>query len=213
MKKTFVLVVLFALPIVAYLFFSSGVNNFAKLPVVTQNIASVDSFKTLDGTPVSFKDHITILSFFGNEPSQMQGNMFNVNEKIYKRYSEFQDFQFVVVLPEGNQEEAKEILDKLEQYGDTKKWRFAFGTSAQINNLFQSLQTNLKLNSDLATPFAFIIDKDVNLRGRDDEEKPIHYGYDTASVGEISDKFNDDIKVILAEYRLALKKYKADRKN
>ena len=30
MKKTFVLVVLFILPIVAYLFFASGINNFGK---------------------------------------------------------------------------------------------------------------------------------------------------------------------------------------
>ena len=39
------------------------------------------------------------------------------------------------------------------------------------------------------------------------------YGYDSRSVAELSDKMNDDVKVILAEYRLALKKNNAERKN
>ena len=33
------------------------------------------------------------------------------------------------------------------------------------------------------------------------------YGFDARSVAEINNKMEDDIKVILAEYRLALKKY------
>jgi hypothetical protein len=53
----------------------------------------------------------------------------------------------------------------------------------------------------------FIVDKDQNLRGRtDDEDKGILYGYDSRSVSELNNKMNDDVKVILAEYRLALKK-------
>ena len=38
------------------------------------------------------------------------------------------------------------------------------------------------------------------------------YGYDAGSVADLSNVMEDDVKVILAEYRLALKKYKADRK-
>ena len=53
----------------------------------------------------------------------------------------------------------------------------------------------------------FIIDKDSNLRGRDDDDEGLLYGYDSRSVSELGNKMNDDIKVILAEYRLALKKY------
>ena len=33
------------------------------------------------------------------------------------------------------------------------------------------------------------------------------YGYNAESVAEINNKMEDDVKVILAEYRLALKKY------
>ena len=48
MKKYLVLIVLFVLPLVAYLFFASGINNFAKLPVLTENI------EELEETIVSF---------------------------------------------------------------------------------------------------------------------------------------------------------------
>lgn len=53
----------------------------------------------------------------------------------------------------------------------------------------------------------FIVDKKLNLRGRDDDEDHGKlYGYDSRDVAELSNKMNDDVKVILAEYRLALKK-------
>ena len=59
-------------------------------------------------------------------------------------------------------------------------------------------------------------DKDLKLRGRnDDEDMPngLLYGYDMNSVSELNNKMEDDIKVLLYEYRAAFKdKKKADRK-
>lgn len=43
---------------------------------------------------------------------------------------------------------------------------------------------------------------------RDDND---FLGYDARSVADINNNMVDDVKVILAEYRLALKKYNADR--
>ena len=46
------------------------------------------------------------------------------------------------------------------------------------------------------------------------EEKQIIYGYNIESVAELNDKMEDDIKVLLYEYRAAFKnKNKAVRKN
>jgi len=36
-------------------------------------------------------------------------------------------------------------------------------------------------------------------------------GYNMESIADLNNKMVDDVKVILAEYRLELKKYKADR--
>ncbi|WP_121666786.1 TlpA family protein disulfide reductase [Mesonia aquimarina] len=214
MKKFFVLTVLFALPLVAYLFFSSGVNNFAKLPVLTENIAELSNFKTLKGKDIQLKDKITILSFYGSSIEKMEGNAFNLNEKIYDKNFKFKDLQFVVLAEEGTQSEAEKLLQEISTTVSPEKWKFAFGSSSEIKRVFNSLETSYQLNNQTATPFVFIIDKERNLRGRpldSEETEETVYGYDTRSVAEITNKMVDDVKVILAEYRLALKKYNRNK--
>jgi hypothetical protein len=50
------------------------------------------------------------------------------------------------------------------------------------------------------------------LRGRDDDEDVgTLFGYNASSVAELNNKMTDDVKVILAEYRLALKKNNTKR--
>lgn len=211
MKKLFVVGVLFALPIVAYLFFASGVNDFAKLPVLTENIQTLEGFQGLDGEEVQFDEKITILGFFGKDPSDYTGNTYNLASKIYDNYYKFNDFQVVILAAEGSQDQAREIKKKMENIVDPQKWKFAFGNPKDIKNLFRNLGTKLILQEDLGSPYVFIIDKKGNLRGRnDDEDKGLLYGYDTRSVAELNDKMEDDVKVILAEYRLELKKYNSE---
>ncbi|WP_047246361.1 hypothetical protein [Maribacter thermophilus] len=203
MKKTFVLVVLFVLPIVAYLFFASGVNNFGKLPVLTEGVNELN----VEGNNVQFHNNITILGFLGNEVEHKKGNTFNLNQKIYKRFYQFKDFQCVMVLPIGTEQKVDELKKELANLADTSKWKFLFMEETDIKNLFENLKTDIKLGADLGTPYVFIIDKDGNLRGRDnDEDEGTKYGFDTNSVAELNNKMVDDVKIILAEYRLALKK-------
>ena len=59
MRKHIVLTILFVLPLVVYLFFASGINHFAQLPVLTNNVVDVSEYS--DDT---FKNKITILGFF-----------------------------------------------------------------------------------------------------------------------------------------------------
>lgn len=208
MKKTVVLVILFVFPIVAYLFFASGVNNFGKLPVLTENVSDVSE---LDGSLV-LDGKITILGFLGNDVDAKKGNAFNLNQKIYKRFGDFNDFQVIMVVTHGNEEKAAALKKELGELSEVDKWNFTFGSSEQIEDLFQSLGTNLSLDDNLATPYVFIIDKERNLRGReDDEDEGLKYGFDTTSVAELNNKMVDDVKIILAEYRLALKKNNANR--
>jgi len=54
----------------------------------------------------------------------------------------------------------------------------------------------------------------LNLRGRtEDEEEGTKFGFNSNSVADLNNKMVDDVKIILAEYRLALKKNNAERKN
>ncbi|MBS9460803.1 hypothetical protein KIM67_00155 [Flagellimonas sp. 389] len=204
MKKTFVLVILFIFPLVAYLFFASGVNNFGKLPVLTENIPDLKGLN-MDGK-------ITILGFLGNDIDDVKGNAFNLNQKIYKRFSGFVDFQMAMVVPQGNEDGVESLKEELGELSDVDKWNFVFETDSEIETFFQSLNVNVNLDENLGTPYVFIIDKDRNLRGReDDEDEGVKYGFNTTSVAELNNKMEDDVKIILAEYRLALKKNNADR--
>ncbi len=208
MKKTFVLVVLFILPIVAYLFFASGINNFGKLPTLTENIGDIAN---IDDN-VILQDKITILGFLGSDLENKKGIAFNLNQKIYKRFYEFNDFQFVMLVPKGNESKVAALKSELGNLADVVKWKFAYGDEEQIQRFFNELKTDLALDENLATPYVFIIDKDRNLRGRtNDEDEGTKFGFDATSVAELNNKMEDDVKIILAEYRLALKKNNASR--
>lgn len=202
MKKYLVLIVLFVLPLVAYLFFASGINNFAKLPVLTENIEELELI-----TKKEFNNKISILLFLGNDIENREGDALNLNQKIYKRFYQFKDFQFISISPLGNENKSKLLKEKLSSGTNTdmKNWSFIHLDEDKINELFLSLNTNLKLDQNLSSPYAYIIDKFSSLRGRDDSDG-IKFGYDSRSVADINNNMLDDVKIILAEYRLALKK-------
>ena len=208
-KKYFVLIVLFVFPVFIYLFFASGKNNFALLPILSENVNEISSWESLSGDRIKFENHISILGFWGSDIINKKTEALNLNQKIYKRFYEFNDFQFVIVLLEGQEREVEDLKGKLREGVGTDliKWKFVFGTSAEIKTLFDSLKTPLGLSNSLSTPLVFIIDKEKNLRGRDDDGKEILFGFNAQSVAEINNKMVDDVKVILAEYRRALKKY------
>ncbi len=77
MKKYIVLTILFVLPLVAYLFFASGVNNFAKLPVLKDNITSTSSY-----SEIKLEDKISIIFFLGNNIGDRQGDALNLNQYV-----------------------------------------------------------------------------------------------------------------------------------
>lgn len=212
LKKYLVLGVLFILPITAYIFFSLSTNHFRPLPILTENVAELQGFKSLEGEEVELKNHITILGFFGRDLEAHRAYAYNLAHKIYSKNHAFNEFQFVILLPEGTEEQAASIQSKLEEIAPTDAWFFAFGPEERIVEVFDSLNSDFSLDSNYSTPYVFIIDKENNLRGRnDDDDLGVMYGFDSSNIAEINNKMSDDVKVLLAEYRRALKKYKSNR--
>ncbi|MDG1974037.1 MAG: hypothetical protein P8I26_03275 [Flavobacteriaceae bacterium] len=202
MRKYFVLTILFVLPLVVYLFFASGINHFAKLPILTKDIKDISVISS-----ESFNNKITILGFFGSKIQEKYGDAGNLNQEIFKRFNEFKDFQFLMIQPLGTKNLSDSLLFEMNRLTKTnfQNWKFVEVSDKDLLDVFDSLKTDLKLDSSLATSYVFIIDRDGNLRGRDDEEG-IKYGYDSRFVADINNNMVDDVKVILAEYRMALKK-------
>ncbi|MNE10115.1 hypothetical protein D3C80_1028150 [compost metagenome] len=131
--------------------------------------------------------------------------MFNLNQKVYQRYHTFKDLQFVVICPTGTEEDAKKVVDALAAFTDVSQWHFVFASHDEINEYYNQLKLVGKLDANLGTPNVYIVDKERNLRGRKDN-KDYKEGYNTFHPAELSNEMLDDFKVILYEYRAALKK-------
>ena len=207
MKKNIVLFVLFILPIVAYLFFASGVNGFTTLPVVSPSVPDLGQWESLHGEEVTLNGKITILGFGGADIIKNRGNLFNLNEKVYQRYHTFKDLQFVMVCPLGTEKEIATILDALDEFTDVSQWHFVFATPQEIESYYKTLKLKGSLDSKVGTSMVYIVDKARNLRGRK-EVKEYKEGYDTFHPSDLSNEMIDDFKIILYEYRAALKKNK-----
>lgn len=209
MKKNFVLFVLFVLPLAAYLFFASGVNSFAKLPILTKNVPEIVSWKSYTATPVQLENKITILGFTGQDIRSRRGYFFNLYEKIYKKDEQFKDFQVVYVAPSGTEKKIDSLMIDLKKLGSLVGWKFVFASPDQINQFHSKMKLAGNLDKDQGSRMVYIIDKKRNLRGRKGAsvKGDVEYreGYNTSLVSELHNEMTDDVKVILAEYRLALK--------
>ena len=208
LKKYLILGFLFFFPIFVYVFLSTGINNFAKLPVLTENVMDIENIEG-NSANVSFKNKISIVAFWGGDVNNKKSEALNLNQKIYKRFNEFQDFQFVLIHNKDDNEVIESLKsDLVSGVGtDLKNWNFIPTTQSNIKMIFDSFNTNIELDQSFSTPYVFIVDRDLSLRGRDDDEDiGMLYGFNSQSVAEINNKMVDDVKIILAEYRLALKK-------
>lgn len=213
-KKRFVLIALFIFPLLFFLLLSTGINNFKKLPVLTQRVMDlpqVDSSST-----VTFKDHVSVLCFLGKDIDTKKGGLFNLNQKIYKEFYGYLPFQLIAVYPKGQEEAVQKLKSNIAGFTDVSKWKFVAMEEAQITTFYEKLNVNISLDENLSSNFAFIIDKNAALRGRNKDKDMYNgllYGYSMNSVAELNNKMEDDIKVLLYEYRAAFKdKKKADRK-
>ena len=212
LNKKLVLGILFIFPLLVYLFFASGKNNFAKLPILTEKVNELP--KGYLGGKIKLKNKITILGYWGGDLKNKKAEALNLNEKIYKRFYQFDDFQFVFFVDTFQIKQVQELKNELVKGvgTDISRWNFLHTTSENMKIHFSSLKTPFLLDESGNTPYVFIIDKDLSLRGRnDDEDAGTLYAFDARSVAQINKKMIDDVKVILAEYRLALKIYNSKR--
>lgn len=213
-KKYSVLIILFVLPLVAYLFFSRGVNNFVKLPTlkegVIQNITLKDAVSRDD---FSLDGKINLVMFFGNDVATKKVAAMNLKEKVYDKNRAFNDFQVVTLFLPGQLDEIYKFIYDIELTSDISAWRFAEVDEEFTQLLHERINdTANPLDVKMSSNFVYIFDKNGDLRGRpDDEDYGLMKAYNMSKIADLNNKMVDDVKVILAEYRLELKRLKADR--
>ena len=211
LKKTIILSVLFFLPVLFLLFLYPSKHNYNPLDIVKEGVVNTVNFEDENNNKVTLKDNITVLGFFGSNAMQQATVASNLKELIYEKFKGFKRFQVLILVPKGSEEQVAELKKELLKYDELKYWHFAYGNTQDITKVYNSLNTTMTLNSDFATSHVFIIDKDLNQRGRIDdrtdneieENKPI-YGlssYNCIEVAEIKNKMSEDMRILFTEYR------------
>ena len=206
-----VLGILFFLPVTFLLFLYPATHNYSPLDIVNESVLDLEKFTSNSEDKILLRNHITVLGFFGNNPMDKSIAALNLKELVYDKFKGFKRFQVVVLMPIGTEEAVKELKAEISSYEDLRFWHFVFGESSEIKRLFFSLKSEANLSDDLETSHVFIVDKDLNQRGRLDDrtdnqkekKKPI-YGlstYDCIEVSEIKNKMSDDLRILFTEYR------------
>lgn len=214
-QKYTVLFALFFVPLLFYIFLQLGTHNFGKLNVVSKDVLDI----SLVEKSVTFKNKVTVLTFLGNDLTKAEGEVYNLNEKIYKKFYGFTDFQLISLVDKSQKEAIEKIKNKLAINTNLIKWKFVFASSEEIEAIFDGLKTPEKLDANYHSNKAFIVDKENKVRrgkstinGQKDKQL---FGYNMKSVAELKNDMHDDVKVVLAEYSFALKKNRSEdrRKN
>jgi len=206
-----VLGILFFLPVTFLLLLYPATHNYTPLDIVNESVLDLNEFSSDSKEQIVLSDHITVLGFFGNQPIEKSIAASNLKELVYDKFKGFKRFQVVIVVPKGTESEVESLKKEINTYEDIRFWHFVFGDMETIQNLFKSLESNVVLDADLATDNVFIIDKDLNQRGRldDREDNDIAknraiFGlssYNCIEVAEIKNKMSEDMRILFTEYR------------
>ncbi|WNH08953.1 hypothetical protein [Thalassobellus suaedae] len=206
-----ILGVLFFLPVSFLLILYPATHNYTPLDIVNESVLDLQSFSSNSNEAIVLKDHITVLGFFGNNPEKSNTVALNLKELVYDKFKGFKKFQIVILMPNGTEDAVKKLKNEISSYEDLRFWHFVFGEPNAIQQVYSSLKNKSDLNSDLSSRNVFVIDKDLNQRGRLDDrtdnelekKKPAYrlYAYDCIEVAEIKNKMSDDLRILFTEYR------------
>lgn len=210
-KRYVVLGILFFLPVAFLLFLYPATHNYTPLDIVNEPVLDLNQFSSDNNEQIVLKDHITVLGFLGKNPIEYSIAALNLKELIYDKFKGFKKFQIVIVVPNGTQEETKKLREEISSYQDTRFWHFVYGNTQNLQTLFNSLKSKTPLNSNLATNAVFIVDKDLNQRGRIDDRKdnekaknkPVYSlnSYNCILVDDLKNKMGEDLRILFTEYR------------
>ena len=207
MKKFWVLISLFVLPLVFYIFLSKGIYKYSNLPILTEKVIDLKQITPI--TTATFSEKLSIVCFLGSDINIAKASLFNLNQTIYKRYYSKPFFQMVAILPQGMENEYSETIKELSAFTDISKWHFIYASPQNINLLFNSFETPYLLNENLYSENAYIVDMELRLRGRKDDEDTKGgklYGYNMKSVAILKNKMKDDIDIIYYQLKKSAEK-------
>ena len=210
-KKNLILGILFFLPVMFLLFLYPAKHNYITLDIVKEQINEIGNFSSISETNVQLGDQLTVLGFYGIQPKDKLTAALNLKEMVYDKFLGFKKFQIVIVVAESAKEEAEQVKNELTTFETLKYWQFVYASEVEIQNLFNSIKTDVQLDDNFATDHVFIIDKDLSQRGRFDnrtdneivKNTPIYpkVSYDCIEVAVLKNIMSEDLRILFTEYR------------
>jgi len=210
-KRNIVLSILFFLPVVFLLMLYPAKHNYTPLDIVNEGVMDLQAFNANSEASVLLEDHITIIGFPGYEPLDRAVAMSNLKELIYDKFKGFKKFQVVMIQPNGTQDKVEELKTEVHKYEALTYWHYVYAEKDQIQALYNSLSASKDLDENLSVQQVFIVDKDLNQRGRIDardkkelEAEKAAYSlldYDCIKVSTLKNKMSEDLRILFTEYR------------
>ena len=209
--KPIVLGILFFLPVSFLLFLYPASHNYNTLDVVYENVEEITHLLDEEDKDIDLKDNISILVFLGDEPMKQATVALNVKELVYDKFMGFKRFQILAFYTGENPEQLKELKKQLITYDTLDYWHFVKASEEETKTLYNSLLSEQGLAEDNSSANIYIVDKELNQRGRlDDRTKPelerndpVYglYAYNALEVAELKNKLSEDIRILFTEYR------------
>lgn len=207
-KRNFILGVLFLLPVMFVLILSLSKDNYNTLDIIKEGVVELPK----NDSNVQLEGHITVLAFLGSKPLDRVIAASNLKELVYDKFKGFKKFQIVIIASPEAQRDAEELYREIATYEDLRFWHFVYANEYETLSVFKGLKSDIELDANLSSDHVFIIDTDLNQRGRIDDRtdneiekaKPL-YGlssYDCIEVAVIKNKMSsEDLRVLFTEYR------------
>ncbi|WP_375238432.1 hypothetical protein [Aurantibacter sp.] len=210
-KRNLVLGILFFLPVTFLLFLYPAKHNYIPLEIVKTDVLDVTNLLSNKDDSVQLKDNITVLNFIGNNPENYITEASNLKELVYDKFTGFKKFQIVTLVPVEAKEKAERLRKELTKYKPLEYWKFVYASQEDINKLFSTLRTSKYLNFEGFVSEVYVIDKELNQRGRLDDRSKVEIkkeaqvypltSYNMSEVAVLKNKMSEDVRVIFTEYR------------
>jgi len=222
-KKYLVLFALLLLPSLLYLYLIQGKHNFAHLPYVTytddngelvQREAPDFHLTDQNGAPFAkadLADKIYVVNFFFTSCPSICPIMTANMTKIHERFLHYEDLEIISLTVDPK----RDTPSVLKEYAvnrkiDSPKWHFLTGEKDSLyavayKFLSSAMEDGSAPGGFLHTEYFVLVDKEGKMRSRVDDNDNLIAVYDGTNAAHINDLI-DDIKILIAEYNLELKK-------
>ena len=205
LKRPGLLVAIIIAPFLIALFiliYLNGKHEIIKLPVIKEQpkITFSDLLKPENS---QYSGFVTLVSFFDHSLEKNEVLLFNLHELILKENS-YPDFQLLVFVRDSSQ--LAPLTKKMKKWDKSSHSNWAIH-QMDILTMYENMISLSNAEQALYHPDqAFIIDKDLNQRRRAiTEGQTPKSGYEVSSIAVLKKELSDDVRITVAEYRLALK--------